>query len=168
MEVALYHPQFGYYAQRGQRIGKAGDFVTSPSLSPVFSFALSRVIREFLSRVPDGLTSIVDMGCGDGSLIHSLYVEGGQYFGVDRFPAPGFASDLATIAPNDAQLVICNELFDALPFTRLVQRDEHLHELWVTDRDGELDWREHEAEARYDDYFSERKIELSDGQFADV
>jgi SAM-dependent MidA family methyltransferase len=47
-------------------------------------------------------------------------------------------------------------------------RDEHLHELWVTERDGAFDWIEHEAEAKYDDYFSERGIELREGQFADI
>src|SRR5438105_14124387 len=171
MEVALYHPEYGYYARRAQRVGKTGDFVTAPTLSPVFSFALNRVIREFVSRVADGMTSIVDIGCGDGFLIHSLY--GANRFGIDRFPPPTtndvvFKSDVATVPKNDAQFVVCNELFDALPFARVVQRDEHLHELWVTDRDGELDWREHEAESRYDDYFSERNIELHDGQFADV
>ena len=170
MEVSLYHPQFGYYSRRAQRVGKEGDFVTSPTLSPVFSFALARLIREFLSRVTDGLTSVVDIGCGDGALIHSLYgaVPGTAYYGVDRFPPPGFASDLARVPRTDAQFVICNELFDALPFARVVQRDEHLHELWVTERDGGLDWTEHEAEARYDDYFAEREIALGDGQFADV
>src|ERR1700758_5449318 len=143
MEVALYHPEFGYYARRAQRVGKTGDFVTSPALSPVFSFTLEKVIREFLSRIDDAPTSIVDMGCGDGSLIHSLY--GPHRFGVDRFPPAAddvtFTNDLASVPRNDAQFVICNELFDALPFTRLVRRDEHIHELWVTDRDGELDWR---------------------------
>ena len=40
--------------------------------------------------------------------------------------------------------------------------------MWVTERDGALDWSEHEADARYDDYFAERGITLDDGQFADV
>ncbi|HLJ73866.1 MAG TPA: SAM-dependent methyltransferase, partial [Thermoanaerobaculia bacterium] len=170
MEVALYHPQFGYYSRRAQRVGKEGDFVTSPTLSPVFSFVLARLIREFSSRVTDGMTSVVDIGCGDGSLIHSLYgsAVSAAFYGVDRFPPPGFASDLARVPKSDYRIAICNELFDALPFARLVQRDEHLHELWVTDRDGQLEWSEHEAEAKYDDYFAERGIELSDGQFADV
>ena len=170
MEVALYHPQFGYYSQRAERVGKTGDFVTSPSLSPVFSFALSRLIREFMSRVTDRMTSIVDIGCGDGALIHSLYgvAADAAFYGVDRFPPPGFVTDLARVPKTDIQFVICNELFDALPFARLVQRDEHLHELWVTERDGGLDWSEHEAEARYDDYFAARGVELAEGQFADV
>jgi SAM-dependent MidA family methyltransferase len=171
MEVALYHPEHGYYSRRAQRVGREGDFITSPSLSPVFAFALGRVIREFLTRVTDGMTSIVDMGCGDGSLIHSLYdVVGGAaaLYGVDRFPPPMFATDLSRVPKTDNQFVICNELFDALPFARLVQRSDELHELWVTERDEHLDWSEHEAESRYGDYFAERGIELSDGQFADV
>ena len=170
MEVALYHPEFGYYSKRTERVGKEGDFVTSPKLSPVFGFVLGRLIREFMLRVTDGMASVVDVGCGDGSLIHSLYgvAAGAAFYGVDRFPPPGFPSNLPRVPKTDYRFVICNELFDALPFTRLVQRDEHLHELWVTERDGELDWREHEAQARYDDYFSERNVELSDGQFADI
>ncbi|HEX2123718.1 MAG TPA: SAM-dependent methyltransferase, partial [Thermoanaerobaculia bacterium] len=61
-----------------------------------------------------------------------------------------------------------NELYDAFPFARLVQRGEQLHELWVTERDGELDWIEHEAPPEYEDYFAARGIALADGQFADV
>ena len=180
MEVALYHPQLGYYSQSRSPVGKTGDFVTSPQLSPLFSFVLSLLIPEFVLKVTDGMCSIVDIGCGEGSLIHSLYeAQPGQarreFFGVDRSlervkesVGVKFTTDLASVPKNDAQFVICNELFDALPFARLVMRDEDLHELWVTERDGHLDWNEHEAEARYRDYFSDRGIELSDGQFADV
>jgi len=176
MEVALYHPEFGYYSRQPSRVGKGGDFVTSPSLSPVFSFALSLLVSEFVLKVTDGMCSIVDIGCGDGSLIHSLYdaarVDRARFFGVDRFPPPSqgpqFTTELANVPRSDAQLVICNELFDALPFARFVMRGDHLHELWVTEREGQLDWSEHEAEARCCDYFTDRGIELSDGQFADV
>ncbi|HUJ12238.1 MAG TPA: SAM-dependent methyltransferase [Thermoanaerobaculia bacterium] len=169
MEVALYHPEYGYYSRRVQRAGKEGDFVTSPTLSPLFSWTLRRVIREFTSRVAGGMTSVVDAGCGDGSLIHSLYGERGvEYFGVDRFPPPDGFREVRDVPRNDAQIIICNELFDALPFARVVQRDEHLHELWVTERDGHLDWSEHEAESKYEDYFAGRGVELADGQFADV
>jgi SAM-dependent MidA family methyltransferase len=98
-----------------------------------------------------------------------------RFFGFDRNLARAvpdsrvtYVSSLAEIPPAEARLIISNELFDALPFARLVQRDEHLHELWVTERDGALDWSEHEAEGRYEDYFAERGIELESGQFADV
>src|SRR5258705_313630 len=105
VELALYHPEFGYYARPESPVGREGDFITSP---------------------------------------------------------------LGNIPPAESRLLINNELFDALPFARLVQRRDELHELWVTERDGVLDWTEHEADPRYDDYFAERGIELDDGQFADV
>jgi SAM-dependent MidA family methyltransferase len=71
--------------------------------------------------------------------------------------------------PKDgAHLFFSNELYDALPFARLVQRGEHVHELWVKEREGVLDWTEYEAPAAYDDYFAERGIGLAEGQFGDV
>jgi SAM-dependent MidA family methyltransferase len=79
-----------------------------------------------------------------------------------------YVKSLDEIPPADSRLIISNELFDALPFARLVQREEQLHELWITERDGALDWSEHEADSRYEHYFAERGIKLDDGQFADV
>jgi len=194
VELVLYHPQFGYYAQSGSPVGREGDFITSPLLSPLFSAILGNLVDEFLSRAGDGLSQVVDVGCGDGALIRglvsgeknlltteeqraqsSLRLCGSTFFGLDRNLGRAvpdakvtYVRSLAEIPPADARLIISNELFDALPFARLVQRGEHLHELWVTERDGVLDWSEHEAEGRYDDYFVERGIALEDGQFVDV
>ena len=168
VEIALYYPDLGYYARQAHPVGKAGDYVTSQHISPVFAYSLNRLVNEFLSRTEAGVCSIVDIGCGDGSLINTLYVDSPRagFFGVDRTsPACRTIED---VPRNDWQLVISNELFDALPFARLVMRGEHLHELWVTERNGELDWTEHEADPAYDDYFAERGIALEDGQFADV
>jgi SAM-dependent MidA family methyltransferase len=177
VELALYHPECGYYSGGTSPVGREGDFITSPALSPVFAFALSKLVDAFVSRAGDGVSQVVDIGCGDGVLIRTLGENHphAHFFGVDR--ALGrvqpdsrvtFVSDLSAIPPADARLIINNELFDALPFSRLVQRGDELHELWVTDRDGALDWTEHEADGRYADYFAERGIELADGQFADV
>jgi len=211
VELVLYHPEFGYYARAESPVGKEGDYVTSPVLSPVFAYSLGNLCREFMSRSGDGLWQVVDIGCGDGGLIRAVArgVGGGewgvgatkqmistpraveplgassptphppnptpQFFGVDRnlgraIPDPNvtYVTSLAEIPPADARLIISNELFDALPFARLVQRGEDLHELWVTERDGALDWSEHEADAKYEEYFAERGITLDDGQFADV
>ena len=221
VELALYHPEFGYYARPKSPIGREGDFITSPLLSPLFSDVLGNLIDEFMSRTGDGVSQVVDIGCGDGALIRALAWGVGsgvsgvgeserqetrdqrsgeqlpsssgnrqplsssptphtrlptpQFIGFDRNlgrtvpdPRVTYVSSLAEIPPADARLIISNELFDALPFARLVQRDEHLHELWVTEREGALDWTEHEAEGRYEDYFAERGIVLEPGQFADV
>jgi SAM-dependent MidA family methyltransferase len=184
VELVLYHPVFGYYARAESPVGREGDYVTSPVLSPVFSYSLGKLCREFMSRAGDGVSQVVDIGCGDGALIRALAGEkqltteaqrAQRFYGLDRNlgraisdPNVTYVTSLDEIPPADARLIISNELFDALPFARLVQRGEHLHELWVTERDGALDWSEHEADARYEDYFAERGITLDDGQFADV
>src|SRR5437773_5899068 len=179
VEVALYHPEFGYYSRGESRVGREGDYVTAPTLSPVFAFALGNLVREFLSRETDGMCTIVDIGCGDGALIREVAGLRGsavaRFVGVDRSLSRVVPDDRVTyvrtideIPCGGAHLIISNELFDALPFARLVQRDEHLHELWVTERDGALDWSEHEAPFAYEDYFAARNVTLDDGQFADI
>ena len=179
MEVAMYHPEFGYYATQRNPVGKAADYVTGPTLSPAFSFALSGLVREFLSRAGDAKSTIVDAGCGDGSLVlslaRSMTLPEASFVGLDRslerIPDTEnvrFVRDLHDVARGDAQLVIANELFDALPFARLVRRGAELHELWVAENGSDLDWSEHEATLDYDAYFDDRDIELTEGQFADV
>lgn len=186
VEIALYHPESGYYARAENPVGKGADYVTAPGLSPVFSFAIARLVREFMSRSEGAMCSIVDIGCGDGSLIRALAAEIGpkaRFFGIDRSlcragfsppderraeARPTFLTSIAELPKDGAHFIITNELYDAFPFARLVQRGEQLHELWVTERDGALDWAEHEAPAEYEDYFVSRGIALSDGQFADV
>jgi SAM-dependent MidA family methyltransferase len=174
MEVALYHPQFGYYSTAHNPVGKGADYVTAPHLSPAFSFAIGRLVSEFVDRCEGEVCSIVDIGCGDGGLIRAIARPGARFVGVDRSlnrvasGAATFVHSLDEVPRNGPELLLSNELFDAFPFARLVQRGEHLHELWVTEREGEFDWTEHEAPAAYEDYFAARGIELQDGQFADV
>jgi SAM-dependent MidA family methyltransferase len=160
VEVALYHPEFGYYTRAKLPVGKEGDFITGPSLSPAFSFAIGKLCREFVLRNTDVMSTIVDVGSGGGELVRALEgIEGAKVFGVER------GESLFDLPRNGAQLLISNELFDALPFARLVRRGSELHELTVT---KDLDWGEREADPRYINYFAERGIELADGQFADV
>jgi SAM-dependent MidA family methyltransferase len=159
VEMALYDPDFGYYTRPESPVGKAADFVTSPSLSPVFAFALGRLVREFMSRRGDVTSPIVDIGCGDGSLVRALREEvpEAKVVGVDRGEAI-----------PEASVAISNELFDAQPFARLVQRGPELRELTVAEREGELDWGERPAGEEYVAYFADRGVWLDDGQFADV
>src|SRR5437763_12635516 len=72
VELVLYHPEFGYYTRAESPVGRGGDYVTSPVLSPVFSYSLGNLCREFISRSGDGVSRGVDIGCGDGALIRGL------------------------------------------------------------------------------------------------
>jgi SAM-dependent MidA family methyltransferase len=191
VELALYHPEFGYYTRGENRVGKGGDYVTAPSLSPVFSFAIAGLFREFTGRNEGEVSSFIDIGCGDGGLVRAVAAQIGEenvrFYGVDRTLArvgsggtplgqPAgrrrygvqFVRTLDEVPKDGAHLIFSSELYDAIPFARLVQRGGHLHELWVSERDGVLDWSEHEASPQYEDYFTERGIELAEGQFADV
>ena len=160
MEVALYHPEVGYYTRAQKPVGKEGDFITGPLLSPAFSFAIGNLVRNFVRRNTDVVSTIVDVGCGSGELVRALQgIERTEVFGIER------GQSIFDLPRNGAQIVISNELFDALPFARLVQRGDELHELTVT---KDLDWGERQAGRDYIDYFATRGIELADGQFADV
>jgi SAM-dependent MidA family methyltransferase len=190
MELALYHPELGYYARAENPVGKGGDYVTAPSLSPVFAFAIARLFREFVARCEGEMCSFVDIGCGDGGLVRAVAAliedENVRFFGVDRALDRAFSREppltlalspagrgdwvrtLDEVPRDGAHFIFSSELYDAIPFARLVRRGEHLHELDVIERDGVLDWSEHEAAAAYEDYFAARGIELAEGQFADV
>jgi SAM-dependent MidA family methyltransferase len=73
MELALYHPQLGYYvrpAESGaERIGWSGDFYTSPDVHSILGQALARQARQIdaLLGRPDPFTA-VEMGPGKGLL----------------------------------------------------------------------------------------------------
>jgi SAM-dependent MidA family methyltransferase len=46
MDLALYSPEFGYYARAAQRSGRAGDFFTSVDVGPLFGQLLAVQIAE--------------------------------------------------------------------------------------------------------------------------
>jgi SAM-dependent MidA family methyltransferase len=160
VEIALYHPEAGYYSRPVHPVGKEGDYVTSPALSPVFAYAISRLIDEFVARADGAVCSFVDIGCGTGALINEI-APAIRSFGIDRTRG----NSLLDVPRDGMHILFSNELFDALPFARLVMRGRELHELWV---DANLDWVEREAPEAYDDYFASHGITLEDGQFADV
>ncbi|MFN2443183.1 MAG: SAM-dependent methyltransferase [Thermoanaerobaculia bacterium] len=180
--LALYDSDFGYYAAP-----KSGlDYATSVDLSPVFPFALARFAGRFLAAAGDEVCSVVDIGCGDGSLLAGIrdhlpesLLPRVRLIGIDRSAGrlrPEHASDsslhftgsIEAIDPARPALVFSNELFDAFPFARLVKREEELRELTVRVDRGELAWGERPAREEYVHYFSTRGIELEVGQFADI
>ena len=64
MEMALYQPALGYYVAGMRKIGAAGDFVTAPEISPLFSQCLARQCAEVLETLGSG--DILELGAGSG------------------------------------------------------------------------------------------------------
>ncbi|MCS6897950.1 MAG: SAM-dependent methyltransferase, partial [Nitrospira sp.] len=102
MELALYHPQFGYYTREPEegteRIGWNGDYYTSSDVHPLLGRALMRQARQIdrLCGEPDPFT-VIEVGPGKGLLAQqflsaclrefpSMY-ERLRYILLDRSPA---------------------------------------------------------------------------------
>ena len=50
MQLALHHPQKGYYSSSIENIGQRGDFSTTPTLSPILAKAIVAHWKEACSR----------------------------------------------------------------------------------------------------------------------
>jgi SAM-dependent MidA family methyltransferase len=69
MELALYAPGLGYYAAGSTKLGGAGDFVTAPELSALFSTTLARQIAEILAVAG---AEVLELGAGTGRMAADL------------------------------------------------------------------------------------------------
>ncbi len=69
MELALYHPELGYYASGNARIGRGGDFFTNVSVGPLFGRLLARQIAGMWRVLGEpGDFTIVEQGAHGGDL----------------------------------------------------------------------------------------------------
>src|SRR5881394_836673 len=73
MDLALYDPEYGYYARAAQRSGRAGDFFTSVDVGPLFGELLSAQLAEMfhILRASDFARQdfdLVEAGAGNGRL----------------------------------------------------------------------------------------------------
>lgn len=144
MEIALYHPEHGYYRKPG-RIGTNGDFLTSPTIHPMFGWAVGawcEWVWETLGR-PAPFT-IVEAGAGDGKLATALldWAEGRegtfakalQYLAIEP-NAHGMDPRITWLAdappPAETGVVLSNELFDALPVRLFDVEDRGPVEVYV-------------------------------------
>jgi SAM-dependent MidA family methyltransferase len=64
MQMALYAPGLGYYVAGSRKIGKEGDFITAPEISPLFSQCLANQCAQVLSELGGG--DILELGAGSG------------------------------------------------------------------------------------------------------
>lgn len=139
MEMALYTPGLGYYANESPKFGtlpeSGSDFVTAPELSPVFGRALAAQVREALDAT--GTDEVWEFGAGSGALAAQLLQALGDR--VRRYTIVDLSGSLrrrqqAALAAWDGRvawadrlperfegIVVGNEVLDAMPVQLLAR-----------------------------------------------
>ncbi len=127
MNLALYHPEVGYYRQDRERVGyaKGTDFYTASTSGPLFGELIAAACSSLLQangRNPAAHT-FVEIGAERGRGVLTGVV---HPFDSCRTIQVGEPIDL-----NGECVVFSNELFDAQPCDRTVFRDGEWQQLGV-------------------------------------
>ena len=157
MAMALYEPGLGYYESERETVGRGGDYLTSPEVSPLFGAMVGRQLREMWELMgKPGRFQVVEAGAGTGRLCHDI-------LGWTGIAALAFAGSIdyvlversaAMIARQkhllrDERLsdsvrwsdsmptaiqgcILSNELLDAMPVHRVAVEGGALREVYVT------------------------------------
>jgi SAM-dependent MidA family methyltransferase len=75
MELALYHPQHGYYEGPERRIGREGDFITSVAVGSLFGELLAAQFNRWLGELQTPnfqLPTLLEAGAHDGRLANDI------------------------------------------------------------------------------------------------
>lgn len=132
MDLALFHPEAGYYARDRVRVGREArtDFYTATSLGPVFGELVVAAAVKLLGGEPASEFTFIEIGAEPGGGV----LKGVTHpFGDARTIALGQTLELPARC-----VVFSNELFDAQPCHRVVRRNGAWRELGVAWRDGAL------------------------------
>jgi SAM-dependent MidA family methyltransferase len=146
MEICLYHPKFGYYAQSPTQVGKEGDFFTSVSCGPMFGQIIADVIAHWWKNSGiSGSWRIIEIGPNNAALAtdvldalahdHPDAWHGLEFCTVDPLPLPRTfqENNLASYGQKVRCLenvtslsalptfVYANEVLDAFP-CRLIEK----------------------------------------------
>lgn len=77
MELALYHPQLGYYMGGGagrEPVGWSGDFFTSGDVSPLWGWAIARRLHQMWQALGSPARfEVIEPGAGRGLLAASVW-----------------------------------------------------------------------------------------------
>jgi len=113
MEVALYHPQHGYYRRPRDPFGKQGDFFTAEQIQPVFGILVAARVRQLFRQMGEPADfAVVELGAGRAEMAEAF--SEWRYLPIDI--------DSGALPPSFRGVVFCNEFFDALPVEAVVYR----------------------------------------------
>ncbi|MDI6858617.1 MAG: SAM-dependent methyltransferase [Dehalococcoidia bacterium] len=165
MAMALYHPLYGYYNSPGEKMGRQGDYLTSPEVHPIFGQLVARQLREMWELMGrPAVFDVLEQGAGNGLLCRDVlrwaqrqapdFLEALRYRLRDtseelvgrqrRAIEPQGAAAAAHAYWEDASApleavegcALSNELVDSFPVHRVLMENGELREIYVTWKDG--------------------------------
>lgn len=74
MDIALYHPEFGYYTSERARIGKEGDYYTSTDVHKAFGSCIMRQVEEMWGILNFSPLNLIEIGAGKGFLCADILI----------------------------------------------------------------------------------------------
>ncbi len=196
MALALYDPAHGYYTTASHRIGRAGDFYTSSSISGHFGNLLARQIQAIWHALgqPTDFT-VVECGAGTGDLAadiltalatdapdlmrylryvideHSPAMRADQTVRLAAFPEQVKWQTLDELSKAPVTgLIFSNELVDALPVHLLTRRRGQYLEGLVSVSRGQLCliWGSPTLPQEFAAYLAIGEIELAEDDQCEV
>lgn len=157
IQQALYHSEYGYYMKNTPKIGPAGDFITSSNISDIYGRTIS---KWFFQKAKEYKLpfQVCEIGGGNGRFarafidewkviadeeIHYCIFETSPYHRKLQQEQISFSENIRQIDSWNEITPFCgmifsNELFDALPVHVVEKRNDQLHEIMVTVKEGEL------------------------------
>ncbi len=170
MELALLHPEFGYY-QKQQAIGSKGDFITAPEISQMFGELIGLWCVDTWTKLGSpNQFALVEMGPGRGILMEDIIrmtsripefqqaaqihlVEASnrlQSLQKERLAAPHITwhKEFPNLDKDLPVIVIGNEFLDALPVKQFKFSNGDWQEVAITLHDSELSYTHISSSAR--------------------
>ena len=159
MELALQHPEFGYYRKK-EAIGHDGDFITAPEISQMFGEMLGLWCADLWRRMgsPEKF-ALLELGPGRGTLMQDAlrasakipgFHQAMQLYLAETNAAlrklqeeklaehlPVYIGDISELPPLPL-IAVANEFFDALPIRQFEKTFQGWCERMVTFENGKL------------------------------
>lgn len=160
MELALYHPEYGYYRRRRDPFGKEGDYYTAEQLEPVFGILIARRIRALFEEMePVEERVVVELGAGRAEMAE--FFREFRYIPVDL--------ERGALPDRFSGVVFANEFFDALPVHLVIRRGGVWREMRVGRQQDRFAWVESEpASAEIEDYVRRYSALEDEGALVEV
>lgn len=192
MEIALYYPELGYYTSATDKIGKQGDFYTSPYLTNVFGHVIAKQLEEMWQLTGKNDFTIVEYGAGMGSLCidilgqlknNAAFYKKLKYCIIEKSEAMRVKEQRAIAEAQTIEkvywynsieeissftgCVIANEVVDNFSVHKVVMTENDLMEIFVGYENEFIEVRK-PAQDKLKDYFIHLNVELPVGYCTEV